>query len=171
MVGVVGTTRMPAKGIWWVNKFHCYGRLWEYRRETGFPVSHFGRRLHFNRFRSFVGDYLPAVAVDGLFLATQYDVPWINPLGSFLLYDQVQALEFIKAGLEVGIARQEAIWCLHWGRLRERSGEQHERRDIELHRKAAEFRQLYGAFVGVPARKLYEQYRGPAGTLPHEVTS
>ena len=51
-----------------------FGQLWEYRRETGFPASLFGRRLHFSRFRAFVGDYLPAVAVDGLFIATQYDV-------------------------------------------------------------------------------------------------
>src|SRR5207249_10032925 len=31
MIGVVGTTRMPTKGVWWVSKFHCFGRLWEYR--------------------------------------------------------------------------------------------------------------------------------------------
>src|SRR5439155_26124226 len=86
MVGVVGTTRMSAKGIWWVNKCSCYGRLWEYRRESGFPASPLGRRLHFSRFRAFAGDYLPAVSADGLFMATQYDVPWINPLGGFLLY-------------------------------------------------------------------------------------
>ena len=162
MLGVVGTIRMPAKGIWWVNKFSCYGRLWEYRRESGFPGSLFGRRLHFNRFHSFAGDYLPAVSADGLFMATQYDIPWINPLGGFLLYDQVQAAEFIKAGLEVGIARQEAVWCLHWGRLQERSPDQNTRRDLELHDKAAEFRRLYRAFIGLPARSLYEQHRGAA---------
>ena len=162
MVGVVGTTRMPANGIWWVNKFSCYGRLWEYRRESGFPASLFGRRLHFSRFRSFAGDYLPVVSADGLFMATQYDVPWINPLGGFLLFDQVHASEFIKAGLEVGVARQETVWCLHWGRLQERSPDQNTRRDLELHDKAAEFRRLYRAFIGLPARRLYEQHRGAA---------
>jgi len=162
MVGVVGTTRMPAKGLWWVNKGHCYGRLWEYRRETGLPGSILRRRLHFSRFRSFAGDYLPVVAADGLFMATQYDLPWKNSLGGFLLYDQVQALEFIKAGLEVGIARQEAVWCLHWGQLQECARDQQKHRDVELRRKAAEFRRLYGAFIGVPARKLYAQYRGAA---------
>ncbi len=158
MVGVVGTTRMPAKGIWWVNKFHCFGRLWEYRQETGFPGSLLGRRLHLSRFRSFAGDYLPAVAVDGLFMATQYDMRWTSPLRGFLLYDQVQAVEFIKAGFEVGITRQEAVWCLHWGRLQERSPEQNRHRDSELHDTAAQFRHHYAPFVGVPARRLYEQH-------------
>jgi hypothetical protein len=169
MVGVVGTTRMPASGIWWGNKIHLHGRLWEYRRETGFPGSLFGRRLHFSRFRSIVGDYLPAVNVDGLFMATQYDIAWENPLGGFLLYDQVQALNFIKAGLEVGIARQEAVWCLHWGHLQERTREQRDHRDVSLFRWAAAFVQRYPEFIGVPAKRLYEQYRlsaTPSGTAP-----
>jgi GT2 family glycosyltransferase len=160
MAGVVGTTRMPAKGIWWVNKIHDHGRLWEYRRETGFPGSLLGRRLHCSRFRSFVGDYLPAVAVDGLFMATQYDLPWVDALGGFELYDQVQALEFIKAGFEVGIARQETIWCIHWGSLQERTRQQLAPRDVALHRRAGVFRQLNRARIGVPARTLYEQHRG-----------
>ncbi len=161
MVGVVGTTRMPAKGIWWVNNpFHGHGRVWVYAREGGVPMSLLGRRLHLQRFRSFVGDYLPAVAVDGLFLATQYDMPWTNSLGGFELYDQVQALEFIKAGLEVGIVRQGAIWCIHWGPPRERSHQQRAPREVALHRRAATFRRENHAFIGVPARRLLERHRG-----------
>ncbi len=163
MLGVVGTTRMPASGIWWGNKIHLHGRLWEYRREAGFPGSMLGRRLRLSRFRSVVGDYLPAVNVDGLFLATQYDLPWENPLGGFFLYDQVQALNFIKAGLEVGIVRQEAIWCLHWGHLDERSREQRDNRDVAVSTWAATFVQRYPEFIGVPARRLYKQHRRSAG--------
>ena len=165
IVGVSGATRLPASVLLSVNNpFHCYGRHWDYRRPGG-PSSLLGpanrRRLHFSRFRSFVGDYLPAVAVDGFFMATQYDVPWTNPEFGFDLYDQVQALEFIKRGLEVGIARQEAIWCVHWGPLQEVSREQHNRRwNALLHHKAPVFRQLYPGFVGVPAQRLYEQHRG-----------
>ncbi len=163
MIGVVGTTRMPASGIWWGNKIHLHGRLWECRREAGFPGSLFGRRLTLSRFRSFVGDYLPAVNVDGFFLATQYDLVWENPLGGFFLYDQVQALNFIKAGLEVGIVRQQAIWCLHWGHLHERSREQRDNRDVEVSRWAAAFVDRFPEFIGVPAKKLYEQHRRSAG--------
>lgn len=162
MVGVVGATRLPARGIWWVNNaFHCYGRLWEYFRPGGFPASLYVRRrvMHFSRFRSFAGDYLPAAAVDGLFMATQYDLPWANSLGGFELYDHVQALEFIKAGLEVGIARQEAIWCIHWGPPQARSREQLRRRDIDLFRRASTLRQQNPTYIGVPVRKLLEQHR------------
>lgn len=162
MVGVVGATRLPAKAIWWLNNaFHCYGRLREYFRPGGFPASLYlrGRILHFSRFRSVVGDYQPAAVVDGLFLATQYDLPWANSLGGFELYDHVQALEFIKAGLEVGIARQEAIWCLHWGPPQTRSREQLRLRDDDMFRRAAVLRQQNPTYIGVPVGKLLWKHR------------
>ncbi len=162
MVGVVGATRLPSKAIWWLNNaFNTYGRLREYFRPGGFPASLYLRRrvLHFSRFRSVVGDYQPAAVVDGLFLATQYDLPWANSLGGFELYDHVQALEFIKAGLEVGIARQEAIWCLHWGPPETRSREQLRLRDDDMFRRAAVLRQRNPTYIGVPVRKLLWEHR------------
>lgn len=168
LVGVVGCTRIPLNGIWFVNNpLHIYGCLWEYRRPGG-PSALLGplnrKRMHFMRFRSFVGDYLPAVAVDGLFMATQYDVPWVNPLGGFELYDQVQSLNFLRDGLEVGIARQERAWCLHWGPLEESSPEQGRRRQERLHEKAAAFRRLYAPYLGLSAAELYRRYRTDRGT-------
>ncbi len=172
MVGVIGTTQLPASGIWWVNNAsYSYGRVWVYVRLAsllrGIPLSPsaYRRRLRFMRLQPFVGDYLPAIAVDGLLMATQYDVPWTNPVGGFMLYDQVQSLEFVTSGLEVGIARQEAVWCLHWGPNQERTREQRRPYDIELDRRAAEFRQRYHAYIGVPARRLYEQHRKATGWL------
>ncbi len=166
MVGVIGTTQLPTSGIWWANNaLHSYGRVWVYVTLANMlpgislsPAAH-RRRLRFMPLRSFVGDFIQAVAVDGLFMATQYDVPWIDPVGGFMLYDQVQSLEFIKAGLEVGIVRQEAIWCLHWGPLEERSREQREPYDSELNRRAIAFRQRYPAYIGVPARTLHRKHR------------
>lgn len=170
MVGVVGTTRLPRTGVWfWRNPFHCYGRLWEYRRPGG-PSALLGpanrRRLHLMRFRSFVGDYLTAAAVDGLLVATQYDLPWEDELGGFELYEQVQALRFIRAGLEVGIARQEAIWCLHWGPPRERTAEEAGRRWQAVEQRAERFRQIYADCIGVPARELIRRY-APAPPRRH----
>jgi len=162
MIGVVGATRLPAKAIWWLNNaWHSHGRLREYFRPGGFPASLYVRRrvLHFSHFRSVVGDYQPAAVVDGLFLATQYDLPWANSLGGFELYDHVQALEFIKAGLEVGIARQEAIWCIHWGPRQERSRAQLRLRDNDLFRRAAVLRQRNLSYVDVPVRNLLRQHR------------
>jgi GT2 family glycosyltransferase len=161
MVGVVGATRLTASGIWWLNNAsHSYGRIWEYSRPGGFwswlgPFNR--RRLHLIRYRSFVGDYLPAAVVDGLFLATQYDLPWISPLGGFELYEQVHGLEFIKAGLEIGIARQETVWCLHWGPLLEFSSHQRRHRDLSFHHRVAAFQQHFHTFIGVPARRLNKQ--------------
>jgi GT2 family glycosyltransferase len=162
MVGVVGATRIPPKAIWWINNaFHSYGRLREFFRPGGFPASLYVRRrvLHFSRFRSVVGDYVPAAVVDGLFMATQYDLPWANSLGGFELYDHVQALEFIKAGFEVGIARQEAIWCIHWGPPQERSRDQIRLRDEDVFRRAAVLRQQNPTYIGVPVRTLLRQHR------------
>jgi GT2 family glycosyltransferase len=92
-------------------------------------------------------------------MATQYDLPWVNSLGGFELYDHVQALEFIKAGLEVGIARQEAVWCLHWGPPQTRSREQLRLRDDDMFRRAAVLRQQNPTYIEVPVRKLLWQHR------------
>jgi len=167
MVGVLGATQLPASGLWWVNNSrNCYGRVWEYYHPAGFPASLFAKGvLHFSRYRSFVSDYMPVAVVDGIFMATQYDIPWISPVGGFMLYDQVHSLEFVRAGLEVGVARQEAIWCLHWGPPQERSGAQRRLREIELDRRAAEFRKHYRKWIGVPAQALYDEFRRPAGSL------
>jgi len=169
LVGVEGATRLPAAVLYSVNNpFHSYGQHWTYRRPGGLssllgPANR--RRMHFNRFRSFIGDYLPAVVVDGFFMATQCDMSWTSPLGGFELYDKVRAIEFINAGLEVGIARQQMTWCLHWGPPGEPTRQQRMRRQDDLQRKVAAFRQLYGGYIGVQAGKLYELRRGTAGEL------
>ncbi len=169
LVGVIGATLLPATGWWLDNSAHTYGRAWMYVRLASFlrgiPLSPaaYRRQLQLFRCRSFVGDYLPAVHVDGFLMATQYDIPWIHPQFGFELYDQVQALEFIKARLEVGIARQEASWCVHWGALQEPTREEDARRRIAIRDKAGMMRQLYPEFIGVPATRLYDRHRGAAG--------
>lgn len=172
LVGTFGIDQLPAAGINWVAS-HCYGQYWENIRKANsmpgiplWPPDYFWRRKLI-RALSFVGNYLPAVVVDGFFMATQYDLPWQNPLGPFDvvndLYDHVQSLEFIKAGLEVGVAQQQITWCLHWGPLKKRSRREAREnvnwRRQQLLSRAAIFRQLYSDFLGVPTKRLYEQYR------------
>ncbi|PYT52435.1 MAG: hypothetical protein DMG46_27015, partial [Acidobacteria bacterium] len=42
LVGVVGSTRLPTSGIWWVNNpLYSYGRVWQ-NSLPGFPVSLLG---------------------------------------------------------------------------------------------------------------------------------
>ena len=160
LVGVIGGTQLPSSGWWLDDPEHCYGRVGVYFRPPGL---FFGRRVRVWRCRSFTGDYQPAVQVDGLFMATQFDIPWIHPEFGFELYDQVQSLEYIKAGFEVGIVQQAAIWCRHWGPIQRSSREQLEGRQIAIRRKAEMIRQLYPDFIGVPATKLYAKYRVAAG--------
>jgi len=165
MVSVIGATQFPASGKWWEkNQSHCYGRTLHFvRPPQGFPASLFVapnlRRLRMYQLQPLVDDYLPAVVVDGLLLATQYDIPWKDPLGGFELWEQVHSLEFIKAGLEVGIARQQAIWCVHWGPIREHTSPRGIRRQTTVDDRAKVFRQLYPSFLRVPAQRLYEQHR------------
>ena len=180
LVGTVGATLWPATGLCGVdNVAHCYGSYWEYlcRADSmpGIPLwpPHYFRRKSLISIQSFVGDYLPAVVVDGFFMATQYDIPWKNPFGGLDsrnqsfdvvndLYDHVQSFEFIKAGLDVGIAQQtRAVWCYHYGPLQKRTRakvrEHAWQRNQDLLRKAEVLRQLYPSFVGVPAARLYQQ--------------
>jgi hypothetical protein len=172
MVGPIGTTQLPTSGLWWVgNAPHSYGRVWVYVTLANllpgisFSPMAYRRRLRFTRLRPVIGDYLSAVTVDGMFMATQYDLPWRNPIGGFHVYDQVQSLEFIKAGLEVGVARQEVVWGVHWGPSQELSRKQREPYNVELDRRAAEFRRHYREWIGVPAARLSDRLLQTAGGL------
>lgn len=164
LVGVVGATSLPRSGIFWIDNFaNCYGRVWQ-NSAPGFPASLFERAAskqpNLVRFRSFVGDYLPAAVVDGFFVATQYDIPWTHPEFGFEgPWDHVQALEFIKAGFEVGIARQEAMWAFHYGSLEPSSSEKRVQREARLWPQASVLRGLYPEFIRTSIRRLYPTYR------------
>ena len=54
-------------------------------------------------------------AIDGLFMATQYDIPWREDLfQGFHFYDVSQSLEFQRAGYLIGIPNQSNLWCIHY---------------------------------------------------------
>ena len=52
-------------------------------------------------------------AIDGMFMATQYDVPWREELEGWDFYDISQSIEFAKAGYEVWVPKQEQPWSIH----------------------------------------------------------
>ena len=53
-------------------------------------------------------------AVDGMLMATQYDVEWREDLGlGWDFYDVSQSLEFLRSGYKVVVPYQETSWCLH----------------------------------------------------------
>lgn len=53
-------------------------------------------------------------AVDGLLMATQYDVEWREDLfDGWDFYDVSQCMEFLRAGYRVVVPKQEDAWCYH----------------------------------------------------------
>jgi hypothetical protein len=100
MLGVRGALRLPANGSWWEAPERCgkilfRGQLIEHSMEIA-------------------ADYQPVQVVDGKIMITQYDIPWRNDLFTKpFFYDTAQCLEFIKAGYQVGVPRQNEPWCAY----------------------------------------------------------
>lgn len=103
LVGIAGCKKLPRNGIWWHGL--QIGRLMVYKKEA----------YRFVQFKEPNAPYEEVQAVDGLFMATQYDVPWQEDLKTgFHFYDTSQSLEFIQRGYKVGVPLQKDPWCLHY---------------------------------------------------------
>ncbi len=103
MLGVMGSTDLPTNGIAYAS--WNQGRL---KTNTSFRahevVSHMKKRK----------TSVTVTAVDGLLIATQYDLPWREDLfDGWDFYDISQSLEFKKAGYLVKVPKQETSWCFH----------------------------------------------------------
>lgn len=105
MVGVIGCRALPVSGIWWDGR-RTYGRVL-HACEAESVVDSELNEPH--------GAYVPVEAADGLFLATQYDIPWREDLFTgFHLYDTSQCLEFKRHGYKTVVPNQAAgFWCIH----------------------------------------------------------
>lgn len=103
MLGVVGAKDVPASGVWW-NSPRKYGMVF------GDPTG----AMALLKYADVAGEYERVRAIDGLLMATQYDVRWREDLfKGWHYYDLSQCAEFEKAGFEVGVPRQETPWCVH----------------------------------------------------------
>ena len=103
MIGMVGTPRMSASGVWWFGKRvgviymmqHCLEsyETYEYRLEDG---------LH------------NVEVVDGLMIITSKDLPWREELfDGWDYYDVSQSFEFLRKGYRIVVPEQRNPWCLH----------------------------------------------------------
>lgn len=107
LIGVAGCQYLPQNGIWWEGK-NLVGQVIEYRRKNYQLLS---LEKEFYESKTFTS----VQAIDGLLMATQYDLPWREDLfDGFHFYDVSQSLEFRKAGYLVGILDQTRIWCIHY---------------------------------------------------------
>jgi hypothetical protein len=59
-------------------------------------------------------NYTEVEAIDGMLMATQYDIRWREDLDlGWDFYDLSQSLEFRRQGYRVGIPFQRKPWCMH----------------------------------------------------------
>lgn len=103
MLGVVGGINLPANAV----VFNAWNK------GTAYVCN------YFNALKLFLEQdkdvpYTKVEAIDGMLMATQYDVPWREDLNlGFDFYDVSQSLEFRRKGYQVGIPFQSEPWCMH----------------------------------------------------------
>ena len=104
MIGLVGTPYLCKRGSMWHGvRYGGFYKLEEYLEKD---IVH--------RFYPIKEGYVEVEAVDGLLIATQYDVPWREDIfKKWDFYDVSQSFEFIRAGYKVVVPGQETDWYIH----------------------------------------------------------
>ena len=89
-----------------------------------------------------VGEYASAEAVDGLLIATQYDIPWREELFTgWHFYDASQCREFARRGYRVAVPNQsDGFWCIHCPREKALAPEYKEYQKVFLREYGKELR-------------------------------
>lgn len=102
MIGMVGSLEIEKTGIMWE----------EERKGMLHSCSiYFSDSLLLGEVE---GRYQEVSAVDGLLLATQYDLDWREDLfKGWDFYDASQSMEFRKNGYKVVVPAMERPWCIH----------------------------------------------------------
>lgn len=110
MIGLAGAAKLRQdKPAWWISELStlfgtCYTRLSENEMV----------RNYYGEVPGGPGAYVHVAAIDGLFMATQYDLPWRADLfHGWHFYDISQSREFINAGYKVVIPHQQEPWVIN----------------------------------------------------------
>lgn len=104
MIGMVGTPYLEKSGTMW-NGIR-YGGFYRLREYISKGLT--------SQFWPFATGYLEVEVVDGLLIATQYDLPWREDLfEKWDFYDVSQSFEFLKAGYKVVVPGQKPEWYIH----------------------------------------------------------
>jgi len=102
MMGMVGSPKMPKDGIMWSDE--RVGGVYACSiKESG------------EAWAGYVPEpYETVEAIDGLLMATQYDLEWREDLfAGWDFYDVSQSMEFRRRGYEVVVPHQKKLWCIH----------------------------------------------------------
>lgn len=101
LAGCIGTARIKAETLAVTS--------WD----TG-NIYHNCTPMHMNFPYPVKGQPAKAAALDGLLLATQYDIPWREDLmDGWDFYDIAQCMEFHRKGYDIAIPYQSVPWCYH----------------------------------------------------------
>lgn len=100
MLGMVGAPKLPDHAVMWYGE--RVGRLYANAVvQSGVSIMGEGRLCDVE-------------AIDGLLMATQYDVPWRSDLFTrWDFYDVSQSFEFRRRGYRVVVPAMERPWCIH----------------------------------------------------------
>lgn len=102
IIGVIGAEEVPANGIWWESKKKA-GKVIEHRNT-----------YNYLKFAEINDPFKIVKVLDGLLMATQYDVTWREDIfDGWHLYDTSQCFEFSKKGYLAGIPHQKDPWVIH----------------------------------------------------------
>ena len=102
MIGMIGTPELPENAIMWSG--NRYGKLY---------IS-----VNYQAGESIIGDmekdYEEVEAVDGFFMATQYNIPWRDDIfDKWDFYDVSQSFEFRIKGYKIVVPNMDTPWCIH----------------------------------------------------------
>lgn len=110
IVGMIGASCLCSNGVWWDNLAGgikgrvCCMRDGKPKADLNFCAGTGTKEKPYER----------VAAVDGLLIATQYDIPWrADIIGSWHYYDISQCLEYGRQGYQAAVPRQENCWAIH----------------------------------------------------------
>ncbi|MBQ8167609.1 MAG: glycosyltransferase family protein [Lachnospiraceae bacterium] len=102
MIGMVGAPKLPENKVMWYSR--RVGKIYANNIFSTTPLD-FGNDSE---------KYDQVEAIDGLLMATQYDVRWRDDiLDKWDFYDVSQSLEFIRAGYKVVVPYMDTPWVIH----------------------------------------------------------
>lgn len=102
MIGMVGSPILPENKVMW-----CGARVGQIYSNNVYSTN-------LVNYGVVNGDYTHVEAVDGMLMATQYDIRWRQDIfDKWDFYDVSQSMEFRRAGYKVVVPNMEKPWCIH----------------------------------------------------------
>jgi len=103
LIGVIGGTNLPQNAVIW--------NAWNLGRAY---VCDYVSASRVKGFQAEGNKWTEAEAVDGMLMATQYDIAWREDLMlGWDFYDVSQSLEFRRHGYKIAVPYQKEPWCMH----------------------------------------------------------